>query len=265
MIVAGLSKSKARSWLESNLKGQPPSEPFSELGCLPRGNAEERIARARTGLVALCSHLDGESETTRAALFDAQASALLHSALEDLPVGLSSDPDFWRYLSCGPLFSVVQWRHPLPHGFDVNSQDGWLRNVGLSGRWYALPERLWYRAHLSLGPSDVAGDRYALSRRGTVDFWASGPTRHEFGASRSLTRALVRYQYPEEGVFDARGSYKPSTLGPNALRELYKHLRHFNRTTELAWLSEEDAFALVTELGDLVRSLEPDHQTSVAP
>lgn len=238
--------SVAEEWVRAKDAGDSPPGTAYEIGHPPREDLEARIGSLETELLALAEEVEGLSPGIRPGVFDSRGSVLVHRRLAVLTTQIAADRDFWRYLACGPLYEVVRRRH-------AGSSSG--DQFGLGKRWEAMPERLWFRGHISVSPG--ASDPYELTRRGTVDFWTSGPIRRLFSCCHSIVRALVRYQFPEEGEFLRTGGYRPQTLTFDGLRELYKHLRHFNATLELEALDDTDALSLIEELaGGLPR--EPD-------
>lgn len=230
MIVPALDKSKAKKWLEDRKEGRDPTEEPHEIGALPRGDASVQIESARAELMKLTEELDNEPQNLRVRKFDADGSAILHGKLSDLPLRVADNRDFWRYLSCGPLYDIVRWRYP-----DSTN----LQNYAISGRFESLPEQLWFRGHVVFDPDRQ--DPYTLSRRGGVDFWVSGNIRHLFGSIPTVARALVEFQYPDEGDFDEKGDFKPRTLTLKGFRELFKRIRHYTAVSELSILNAAGA------------------------
>lgn len=237
MIVPALNETEARRWLRTRLEGREPVGGVFETGALPRGDVAERFEVLVGRLVAIQGELGRVDRYDVAPQrFDSMACEVVHAALPDLPRSIAANRDFWRYVSCGPMFRVIQWRYP-----DSTAA----LNYGLGERFKCLPERLWYRAHISLEPEGE--DHYWLARRGTGDFWNEA-TKHTFGSHRPLVRALVRLQFPEEGKFDDRGRYSPQTLSKEGLRTLMRHLQHFSATTEFTVLGDSACEAMIKEL-----------------
>lgn len=244
MIVPALDKSKAKAWLEAKREGREPVEDYHESGVLPRGNAREVIEAAKLELRRLANALEDESDRLRVRKFDADGSAILHDALSDLPLRVADDRDFWRYLACGPLYELVLWRYP-----DTTN----LKRFAISGQFESVPEQLWFRGHVVHDPNRE--DPYTLARRGGVDFWVSGNIRHLFGAIPAVARAVVEFQYPEDGAFDDAGNYTPRSLTLDGFRELFKRIRHYTAVNELATLGEDTATELVRTIGSSLLSM----------
>jgi hypothetical protein len=241
MIVKGLSRANAKRWLEQRQAGQNPQNGTHEIGSFPRGNFDNSVRSLCQALDHLREELSEVSVNIRGAVFDSLASAVVHRHLLDVGLNVASDRDFWRYLACGPLFDIVRWRY-----------DGSLApaNFGLGAKWEALPERLWFRAYVTMDAD--APDPYWLARRGGVDFWASGPIRHAFGAHRHLVKTLIRYQFPDEGEFSESGSYRPQTLTNDEIRVIFKELRHLNAIMILESSSEEQLDVTIREIASHV-------------
>lgn len=245
MIVSALNRASAEEWILARTERREPTSKPYEIGSLPRKPIEKQLTTIGSELDLLTRELADLGPKQRPGLFDARASVVIHSNLPKLPINVASDRDFWRFVACGPLYEIVRWRH----GGDEDAE-----NFGLTGAFKGLPERLWFRAELSVQPEEDSEKRYALTRRGTVDFWASGPTRRHLGGSRPLVRALVRFQYPGDGKILPNGTYRPQTLAPDGIRDLYKRLSHFDGMLKFSMLDDDEAFALIEELAsDLPR------------
>ncbi|MEX2374104.1 MAG: DUF6339 family protein, partial [Dehalococcoidia bacterium] len=178
--------------------------------------------------------------------FDAEFCVELHRTLR-VPSYVVASDEFWRYLACVELWDLVVWRHGSE---DEGERSVGRANFGLGDRWETLPRRLWLRADIAF--DSEATDPYELAVRGGMDFWTSGLIRRLYAGSRPLARALIRFQYPEPGAFRAR-EYRPQTLGTDAVRELYKRLRHFQAFISFATLDEAEASELVNSLGQDLR------------
>lgn len=238
MIAPALNQTEARRWLRTRFEGRTPEGGVFEIGGLPRGDVPDRLHRLAEQLRFTIDHEGAARDDGSGPRFESQACVAIHSALADLPRSIAANQDFWRYVSCGPLFEVIRWRYP-----DSQAE----LNYGLGDRFKCLSERLWFRSHIALEPK--AEDSYALARRGTGDFW-NEVLKHTFGSHRALVRALVSFQFPDAGAFDDRGRYSPQTLSKEGLRTLMRHLQHFAATTEFAALDEGVCTAMVVELAE---------------
>ena len=102
---------------------------------------------------------------------------------------------------------------------------------------------------------DNLDDSYELAARGGMDFWTSGIIRRLYAGSRPFARALIRFQFPEAGAFRGR-EYRPQTLGTDAVRELYKRLRHFQAFVAFSTLDEAEAVELIKSVAEDLRPTE---------
>jgi hypothetical protein len=203
---------------------------------------EEQLRRAADSLLGKYATLDVDAVRGE---FDAEASATIHRILA-IDDRLAGDDDFWRYVNCVVLLDLIRWRHPNDDSSGMPGRP----HLGTGGKWEGMGKRLWFRAELS----KVDGaDPYEYAVRGGMDFWTSGLIRILYSCNRSVARALVRFQFFAAGAF-ARGQYRPQTLGLNAVRELYKRLRHFQAIVSMANLDDDAATRLIEDIAkDLSR------------
>ncbi len=248
MIVPALIRSEGEAYLEAKF-AQPDATPTArshEIGAGDREQYRLAVRDLRQDLDDLKTTATADGSDVAFPSFDAEAAVALLIRL-DLEPRITADDDFWRYLACVELFDLILWRHgstdrvpPVAPG-----------NFGIDSRWDCYPRRLWFRAELSRDPRLT--DPFAYTRRGSIDFWASGMLRHLYTCNRHIARALVRFQYPEAGEFIRHGAevwYRPQTLTLTGIRELYKRLRHFNSTISMAAISEDQAEELVASLAE---------------
>lgn len=249
MIYPTLTRGAAEEYVRARLDGQSPRKPIDEItdeaGCSPKGNMADRIRELEEAWRDLLPILD-EKQFAR---FEARGAVAIHRALGELPVRVATDAGFWRYLACGPLYEFVVRRYPESMR---NAKRANLANFGIGKAWEALPERLWFRAHIGYDPG--APDPYGLVRRGGIDFWVSGLIRVLYSSNRELARAFVEFQFPTDGKFEGT-SYRPATLGTDAVREMYKRLRHFDVTTVYAALDDQQARDLIEDLAKDLRRM----------
>ena len=197
----------------------------------PEGDADSAVNDAISSL----RHLH-EQSTNRSdwAAFDGEAAVMLHQTIAPLPPAIEGNPGFWRWIAL-QLFKVIEWRHARPEGAHPH-------NYGLGSRVSNYPIRLWLRAALSY--DDQSTDPYELTCRGAVDFWESGIIRPRYSSCRALVRSFVRYHYPE---LSGRGTLH--LTHSNGIRSLYKRLKRLHATMALELLDDDDAYALLNELG----------------
>ncbi len=251
MITPALNSTEAARYIEGRFSGSSVAPSTYEIGHGSRDTWAKCAADLRTGLAELL-HEYGERDAHAFQEFDSRAAPIVHGALV-LADRSAADDDFWRYVACVETFDAIVWRH----GRKDQGQTSWPKGAhfGLGDKWDCFPRRLWFRAELS---KDLArADPYELSRRGGMDFWASGQLRVLYSCNRPVARTLVRFQFPREGTFRG-GSYRPQTLTLIGLRELYKRLRHFNATVAFPALGDEAAIDLI---GSLAEGLERETAT----
>lgn len=161
--------------------------------------------------------------------FEAIACEIVHSTLPSEPAMLG-DPEFWAWLAVCAFHSLVDWRHGGREGKAA------LHNFGIGNHEENLFYRMWARADVVVDES--IPDKYLLARRGDQDFWRSHVLRQSYGRCRQLVRALVEYQFPSDNRDDA-------TLSTLEIRALAKRLKALHPNIVLAYLSNDEARALV--------------------
>ncbi len=245
MNYPSLGQMDARRILEDRRAGRP----VDVDGLVVRSGSGEpidpRVERAARELESLRSRFPADVRESAGAgnRFDAEACAILHGELGEIGDRIAGDRGFWTWLAVARLGALIEWRAAPARGDPGKAVNP--ENYGIGDRWRDLPARLWFRAELAY--NEVDGDRYALARRGSADFWESGVLRHRYSSCRALVKALARHQYPEEGEF--RGDeYRPATLGLNGLRELYKRLRLYHASTSFEALDDGACSKLVKQL-----------------
>jgi hypothetical protein len=244
MIVPVLTAPEAETLLEARSEGRVYKPKLHEIGTGARQPAEQDLKTAVEAVKAIHQSYTSWQDSEARLSFDADASVALHRQLP-LEERVAADDDYWRYVACMMIDDVVRWRH----GRDGKEPDQ--RFLGLGDKWDCLPRHLWFRAELSADRG--AADPYALTRRGGRDFWTSGVIRILYSCSRSVSRALVRFQFPVAGSFHG-DRYRPQTLTLDGVRELYKRLRHFNSILAFPTLGDEEADELVASVAaDLPR------------
>lgn len=206
-----------------------------------------RLNSACEAVVALKRAHEGTGLTS--AKFDGEAAVTFHRNLAPLPASVEGNYGFWRWVALAKFYEVIEWRHPReggahPQNYGVGrivapESTGELASA-TSQRSNIYPWRLWMRGSLVYEPDER--DPYALARRGTVDFWESGLIRVRYSSCRPLARAFVRYQWPDDS-----GNGRLSLDGT---RTLYKRLRRLQATMAFELLDDDEAYALLEDLGD---------------
>jgi hypothetical protein len=124
--------------------------------------------------------------SNKSAIFEAEGSTLVHSAMPNLPAYVATDPEFWMWLTfipCDGKFAdlVVQ-----RFGKDAKSV-----NFSLGGLPESLYFRLWWRG------SRGRDDNYDIAKRGDMDLWRSHIIRIESFNSDMMLKAFVKTIMPE--------------------------------------------------------------------
>jgi Family of unknown function (DUF6339) len=157
------------------------------------------------------------------------------AACSEVHKGLPFDPDmladqgFWSWLAVFEFRHLVEWRHGGESGIAVPA------NFGIGSGSENLLYRMWLRA--DVGYDQSRNDPYELALRGDQDFWRSHIFRQGYGRCRTLARALVRYQFPDDS--------EAPKLKIKVVRELAKRLRKLHPNLVFDFLSEEDAGGLI--------------------
>ena len=167
--------------------------------------------------------------------FEAEAAPIFYELMK-VPPEMAADKEFWAWLAMSKFRELIEWRHGLP---DKPASPA---NFGAGTQWENLLPRLWFRVELSL--QEDAKDPYSLSRRGDQDFWRSHIFRQRYSSCRTLTRELIRFQYPDRSPKKAK--LHPSS--PNGVRELAKRIRRIHTSLALEILDDETSAGLIGEL-----------------
>ncbi len=211
MIANALTRTEAMTYYTALLQTESYEPTLDETGSGKRDDFAVAISSYRELVDGLLEEFGGRDDLGARLEMDAKAAGLIHAALP-IEDGVAGDDGFWRYLALCETWPLIAWRHG-------RNEEGELRlaadHVGLGGKWECLPKRLWLRGELSWQADDE--DPYALTRRGGSDFWVSGVVRHAYSGARPVVRALVRFQYPEEGRFTG-AEYRPQTLTLTGVR-----------------------------------------------
>lgn len=198
------------------------------------------IARAaRESLVEIRNRLDGLKLDDR---FDSALAVELHKRIRVTPL-VAEDAGFWRWVAIELGPDLVEFRHG-------RKSHAALDNFGLGPRWHSLFMRLWFRAELSF--DEDSNDPYWLTVRGGSDFWASGIIRHRYSSARNLSKAFLKFAYPnssepQRGVWRMRRPDDPEGSG---FQQLWKRLTHLHATVAYETLSVEQCTEIIERLSE---------------
>jgi hypothetical protein len=160
--------------------------------------------------------------------FEAEAFPIVHECIQG-DLEMQGDPDFWIYVCLSEFADLIEWRYA------AEENESALANYGIGSRFESFFYRLWTRGDIGYDPKNP--DKYALAKKGDMDFWRSHVHRQRYGNCRNLARALVNIQYPEE-------TGKPS-LSTEEIRELAKRLRLIYANLEYSFLDLKQASSLI--------------------
>jgi len=181
------------------------------------------------------------------AQFESSAAPLIHARLE-LPEAIAGNREFWTWFTFvaadGYFLEVAKKRFqrgPVDRrgllADDVN-----FGIVTKAQLYEGLFARLWWRGHRFY--DETADDPYDIARRGYIDLWRSHILRQDYGASRTMSRALIEYLFP--------GKAQISGHDKTLVRELPKLVRAQNAVTAFELLSLDECKNLLEELAVMV-------------
>jgi hypothetical protein len=237
MTPLRLSTEYARMILSERIEGQEPDiniyENSLEFSCEIDLNFDELLNQLSKLKVGFPEHLGVKSKD--GPRFDQLAAEIIHAHLP-LDSRLVGCREFWIWMSVAVFSDIIQWRH------GTSTTNAHSNNYGLGNKIEGFLCRLWYRAELS---KTIGNDPYALCRKAVErDFWESGIIRPRYSSCRPLTRAFVRFQYPDDR--NGRPLLDPSN--ENGVRMLYKRIKRMQPTLTFEVLSEEAALSLLANL-----------------
>jgi hypothetical protein len=156
--------------------------------------------------------------------YEGMASSIVHQNLDDLPIEILADQDFWRYVAIISMFEICAWRHESlgNNNFGLTAGRGFLR---------CLPYRMFVRADIAHRYS--GGDDYRLtSAHGSlVDQWASHVLAQQYGSVPRLVKVMLE-QFED---LRKRKIKKPTDVD----REIAKELRQIRSIQVFEFFQEE--------------------------
>jgi hypothetical protein len=169
----------------------------------------------------------------RRQLMDQQAAPLVFQALNDLPIAILNDFDFWRFAAVHSLYDVVDWRYPKDNG----------------ARWGANPTQsirtityAWF-VRGQLCETFSADQLEIVNRVGDIDIWTSHVIAVLHGSSPTVMleyfRKCVEWQTPNGGW---------NKWGRLAFRDLAKQLQALRSNYVFDVMDHESAALIVQRL-----------------
>jgi hypothetical protein len=179
-----------------------------------------------------------ESQVKRDGL-EGVLAAILHSGFRELPAGVLSDRDFWRYCAAY-MYDFIVWRQP------TTSVTALYPYFGVKGETLGsadcLPQRMFDRAHIVLtASSGGSADPYALAKFGAADVWISHILRVRNSYAPIVVRELL------EGV-------EASRFKTDSIRELAKDLKRVRSNVLFEVLEREEVKTMVDAAENRVKN-----------
>lgn len=227
MSYPALTRADARSYLNAIKLGQEPDQPVIRTVSEGEDIDWESVS---SDLIAKLSQLtSGEPvkkrSDPRGSEFEIAAGPITH---KHLPAHEAlADPDFWTWLAVMHGRSLVHWRYD-------NDPDP--KNFGIGSPGENLLFRIWLRAEVAYVPQ--SSDPYELVRVGDIDFWRSHIFRQSYADARSFARALLEFQFPEQGDRKAR-------LSIIQIRDLAKNLKRARTNLLFEVMDQERATGFI--------------------
>lgn len=249
-----MSAADATKYLKEIRSGESPSPSsfVKDVGSGPRLQKEMVVAAVEK--VRAVKVEFGNAIGQKGLEFETKAGELFRATLE-LPPEVSGDHGFWRYVATVHMYDIVIWRHPAKEEGEFTKD----ANFGIGGKWENLAARMWYRFEVARDPT--AADPYSLCRLGDQDLWRSHILRIRLGASRHVVRSFLKYQYPQ---LDPKKPRLPmSSKKDIGIRLFIKRLQRYHATTAFEVLTEDDALAIMNDLGQDLQSQQHDAQTEL--
>jgi len=165
-------------------------------------------------------------------LLEGHLAAVLHPALEDVPMNVIDDPGFWRYLSAR-FWDFVYWRES--QAFTVDNAAKYRVYIDAKNADSCVVLRMFRRATIALENGDY---RLAYAIAEGTDFWRSHILRVRTSSAPVLAQAFIMEQ--------EQNRKKTDDLRPYASR-----LNRMWANVVLNVYDDDDATALLVELRDV--------------
>ena len=172
----------------------------------------------------------------RRRLMDQQAAPLVFQLLNDLPIAVLNDFDFWRFAAVDAMYDVIDWRYPKDNG----------------ARWGSNPTQsirtityAWF-VRGQLCENFSAEQLKTVNQVGDIDIWTSHVIAVLHGSSPSIMyeyfKKCVEWQNPNGGW---------SKWGRLAFRDLAKQLQALRSNYVFDVIDQESAASIVERLAKI--------------
>jgi hypothetical protein len=168
--------------------------------------------------------------SNKSAIFEAEGSAIVHSAMPNLPAYVATDAEFWMWLTFVPCDGKFAELVVQRFGKGAKSV-----NFSLGPLPESLYFRLWWRG------SRGRDDNYDIAKRGDIDLWRSHIIRIESPMSDMMLKAFVKTIMPEPN--QVKVPLKQTIIRALAIKITARHASCAYET-----LSEDQCLSLVNSL-----------------
>lgn len=180
----------------------------------------------------------------RRQLMDQQAAPLVFQTLNDLPVTVLNDFDFWRFAAVDAMYDVIDWRYPKDNG----------------ARWGANPTQsirtityAWF-VRGQLCESFSSEQLKIVNKVGDIDIWTSHVIAVLHGSAPSIMyeyfKKCVEWQTPNGGW---------NKWGRLAFRDLAKQLQALRSNYIFDVIDQDSAASIVDRLAKVSEANATNH------
>lgn len=169
----------------------------------------------------------------RRQLMDQQAAPLVFQTLNNLPVAILNDFDFWRFAAVETMYDVVDWRYPKDNG----------------ARWGANPTQsirtityAWF-VRGQLCESFTEEELQIVNKVGDIDIWTSHVIAVLHGSS-----SAIMFEYFKKCVEWQTASGGWNKWGRLAFRDLAKQLQALRSNFVFDVIDHDSAASIVGRL-----------------
>ena len=237
---AGVAVDDLQAQAVSDLEGKVRDRPGADVAIDPIWAVSNEARSAW-----LSEHAGGAGRGQDLYQLEAKMAAVVHSCLRDLPVEVTSDPDFWRYVGLGPFRWYLMTREPELQDQDYGGTDQNRK------AWLLIRTFLWGQLAYEEGATEpyrrttVVGEASMkeLGKAGMViDFWHSHLIRRYFAVTPTVAHAFI-----DEATTDPVALDESTELEDRHANAFARRMTRFGRTVDLALVDDATAKSLVAE------------------